>query len=158
MFWLTTPVGRVPLRPRYGLPAYQVLLSLKKTSRKLGDGTGSGLVDGSQLSWSSQRSRKSRVWPDAMVSPKCSTGAGSRRPSWAIWVVWLPCGWNGWFSAPTLIMRTRAGAVVGLVGWLRTSAPYGWLGSSDEPLSWMVSGNSRPLTAKYRSRRAFTSY
>jgi hypothetical protein len=30
MFWLTTPAGRVPLRPRYGLPAYQVLLSLKK--------------------------------------------------------------------------------------------------------------------------------
>jgi hypothetical protein len=55
-------------------------------------------------------------------------------------------------------MRMRAGAVVGVVGWIRTSAPYGWLGSSDEPLSWMVSGNSRPLTAKYRSWRAFTSY
>ena len=37
-----------------------------------------------------------------------------------------------------------------MFGWIRTSAPYGWFGSSAEPLSWMVSGNSRPLIAKYR--------
>ena len=89
-----------------------------------------------------------------MVSPKCSVeadvppGVSSSLPSCAIRLVWLPCGWNGWLSTPTLIILTRAGALPGSVGWTRTSDPYGWLGSNPDPLSWMVSGNSRPLIAK----------
>ena len=46
-------------------------------------------------------------------------------------------------------MRISAGSVfVAEFGWIRTREPYGWLGSSPEPLSWMVSGNSRPLIEK----------
>ena len=100
-----------------------------------------------------------------MVSPKCSVNAGatravSCRPSWAIWVVWLPCGWNGWLSTPALTIRISAGSVLAVlfVGRIRTSAPYGWFGSNPEPLSWIVSGNSRPLMVKYRLSRALKSY
>jgi hypothetical protein len=57
-----------------------------------------------------------------------------------------------------LIIRISAGSVFAAVfGCSRTRAPYGWLGRSPEPLSWMVSGNSRPLIAKYRFRRALMS-
>ena len=72
--------------------------------------------------------------------------------------MWLPCGWNGWLSSPALIIRNSAGRVFAAVfGWMRTSAPYGWFGNSAEPLSCTVSGNSRPLMAKYRLCRALTS-
>ena len=50
-------------------------------------------------------------------------------------------------SVPTLIMRISAGSglVVAEFGSIRTSAPYGWSGSSGVPLSCTVSGKSRPL-------------
>ena len=109
MFCETVPVGSVPLVAEVRAAAVvgvAVLEDHVAGSSAASPGTG----------WWSGSSCRCR--PSAGGSPRSDRSRSSRRsarswrpsrPSCAICVVWLPCGWNGWLSRPTLIIRTSGG-------------------------------------------------